>query len=391
MSSPASGLHNSYVIAARRSAIGRVGGLHRRRRIEEIAGPVIAAVLADVGIDPSRVDELVAGNASAGGNPARLIALAAGLPDTVSALTIDRESASGLDAILHGARLIATGEASIVVAGGAESVSTAPWRVAKPRTVFQTPRFDSQNAAYDLTGEAGPHILAAELLAGELQLTREALDAYALRSHIRAYLAHEAKRFLGEIVPLRMAADETRDESLDGDLTADDLADLAPFIDSGRLTPGNAGLPHDGAAFAVLVSEKLWRQLGQIPALRLTASVACGVAPDREASAPVEALRKLAERVNGSGLKAYGQLELGETSAAQAIALRDQLGLADEQLNPDGGAIARGLPVGAMGAISVTRLFTRMVRSRTRDSARKGIAVQGSRGGLGIAAAFEAV
>ena len=384
-------LQSSFIVAARRSAIGRVGGLHRHRRIEELAGPVIIAALADAGIAPDRVDELIAGNISAGGNPARLMALAAGLPGTVVALTVDRDCASGLDAILQGARLIATGEASVVVAGGAESLSTAPWRIAKPRTVYQTPRFDNQHAAYDLTGEADPHIAAAELLASELQLSREALDAYALRSHIRAYLAHEAKRFLGEIVPLRMSAEEARDESLDGDLTADDLAEFPPFTEGGRSAPGNTALPHDGAAFAVLVSETIWRELGEIPGLRLKASVACGVVPGREASAPVEALRKLGERVNGSGLRAFGQFELGETSAAQAIAVRDQLGLEDEQLNPDGGALARGLPIGASGAISIARLFTRMARRRGKEFVRQGIVVQGCKGGIGVAAAFEAV
>ena len=196
---------------------------------------------------------------------------------------------------------------------------------------------------------------------------------------------------MGEIVPLRTAAEETRDESLDGDLEADDLADIAPFVEGGRLTPGNTSLPHDGAAFAVVVSEAFWKELGEVPALRLMASVACGVAPKIEASAPVEALRKLAERVNGSGLKAFGQFEMGETSAAQAIALRDQLGIDDDLLNPDGGAVARGLPIGASGAITVTRLFTRMVRNRPKDAARRGVALQGSRGGLGVAAAFEAV
>ena len=287
--------------------------------------------------------------------------------------------------------MIATGEASIVVAGGAESLSTAPWRVAKPRTVYQTPRFDNQNAAYDQTGDADPHIAAAELLAGELQLTREALDAYALRSHIRAYLAHEAKRFLGEIVPLRIAAEETRDESLDGDLTADDLAEIAAFVEGGRTSPGNTALPHDGAAFAVLVSEKIWRELGEIPGLRLKASVACGVAPGREASAPVEALRKLGERVNGNGLRDFGQFELGETSAAQAIAVRDQLGLEDEQ------AQSRRRRAGAWPADrSQWRhrrypvVFTHGAH-RTKDFVRHGIAVQGCKGGLGVAAAFEAV
>lgn len=381
----------TYIVAARRTAIGRVGGLHRRRRIEELAGPVIAAVLADAGIAPTRVDELIAGNVTAGGNPARLIALSAGLPVTVAALTIDRDYASGIDAILHAARLIATGDASIVVAGGAEAISTAPWRVTKPRTVYQTPRFDNEHAAYDQTGNTGAQIAAAEHLAAELQLTRDALDAYALRSHIKAYLAHEAKRFVGEIVPLRVAADETRDESLDGDLTVDDLTDVAPFIEGGRLTPGNCSMPHDGAAFVVLVAEKVWKELGQAPGLRLTASAACAVAPDRETTAPVDALKKLARRVNGGGLRDYGLFELGETSAAQAIAVRDQLGLEDDSLNPDGGAIARGMPVGASSAVSVTRLFTRMVRARTPEAARRGMVVQGCKGGLAVAAAFELV
>lgn len=384
-------LSNTYIIAARRTAIGRVGGLHRRRRLEELTGPVIIAALADAGIGADRVDELFAGNVSAGGNPARLIALTAGLPGAVAALTVDRDNASGLDAVIQGSRSIATGAAEIVIAGGAESLSTAPWRVAKPRSVYQTPRFDNLAAAYDHTGDADPQIAASERLAAELRLTRDALDAYALRSHIRAHLAQEARRLLGEIVQLRMAAEETRDESVDGDLTADDLAEIPPFVEGGRTTPGNSGLPHDGAAFAVLVGERTWRALGRIPALRLRACVACGVEPAREASAPVEALRRLGVLLPETGLRACGQVELGETSAAQAIAVRDHLGLEDGVLNPDGGAIARGLPLGASGAVAVTRLFTRMVRDRGTDYARLGVAVQGSKGGLGVAAAFEAV
>ena len=384
----------AYIVAARRTVLGRVGGVHRRRRIEEIAGPVIAAALADAGIAATQVDELLAGNVSAGGNPARLIALAAGLPETVGALTIDRQCASGLDAIVHGARLIATGEARVVVAGGAEALSTAPWRVAKPRTVYQTPHFESLTAAFDGNGDATPHVGAGETLARELQLTRETLDAYALKSHIRACMAHDAKRFLKEIVALRTAAEETRDESLDDDLEVDELAELATFIDGGRLTTGNTAMPHDGAAFAVLVAESVWRDLGRKPALCLTAGVTAAVAADREASAPIAALKKLAERIEGrngrSTLDRFGLIELGETSAAQAIAVRDQLGIDEERLNPDGGAVARGLPLGAAGAVGVVRLFTRMARARGSDSARRGIAVQGSRGGQATAAAFEA-
>src|SRR5262249_27937056 len=123
----------AYVVAARRSALGRVGGLHKGRRIEELSAPVLAAALRDSGLKPQRVDEVIVGNASEGGNPARLIALAAGLSDDVPAVTIDRQCGSGLDAILGAIRAIAAGDAEVIVAGGAEALSTAPWRIAKPR------------------------------------------------------------------------------------------------------------------------------------------------------------------------------------------------------------------------------------------------------------------
>ncbi|MEL7048613.1 MAG: acetyl-CoA C-acyltransferase, partial [Pseudomonadota bacterium] len=124
---------SAYIIAARRTALGRVGGLHRHRRVEDLAAPVVGQVLDDAGLTSSDVEELIIGNASQGGNPARLIALASGLPLSTSALTLDRQCASGLDAILTGAAAVERGDATVVVAGGAESLSTAPWRIAKPR------------------------------------------------------------------------------------------------------------------------------------------------------------------------------------------------------------------------------------------------------------------
>ncbi len=131
----------AYIIAARRSALGRVGGLHRNRRIEDLAAPVVRAALADAGLGPEAVDEILIGNATQGGNPARLIALAAGLPETSAAATLDRQCGSGLDAIIAACRTIGGGEADVIVAGGAESLSTAPWRVAKPKSIYQTPHF----------------------------------------------------------------------------------------------------------------------------------------------------------------------------------------------------------------------------------------------------------
>lgn len=381
-----------YIVAARRSALGRVGGLHRKRRLEDLAAPVLSAALADAGLEPARVGDIVIGNATAGGNAARLIALAAGLPDSVPACTVDRHAASGLEAIMMAARQISAGDCEIAIAGGAEAVSTAPWRVAKPRAVHQTPQFLGLDDAADPAGGLPAGIAASEVLARALKLGRQALDAYALRTHIKAFLAHEAKRFVGEIVALRVAAEEARDESLNGDLTADDLADMAPFHEPhGVITPGNVSMVHDGAAAVVVVSEPVWKRLGQPAALRIVAGVAVGVTPDRDARAPIDAIKALQKRSQSVNLSDVRLVEMSEASAAQAIALRDALGLDDDELNPDGGAIARGAPLGASGALIVTRLFTRMVRQRKAGSPRFGIAVQGARGGLGQAVLFEAI
>src|SRR5262245_46366962 len=206
----------AYVVAARRSALGRVGGLHRNRRVEDLTAPVIAAALADAHVGAEEVDEIVIGNASQGGNPARLIALAAGLPLTVPALTIDRQCGSGLDAILHAVRGIISGDADIVVAGGAESLSTAPWRIAKPKNVFQMPRFIGMEPIADDIGDVTQPLAASEALARRFQISRAAQDAFAMKSHLRAETAREARRFVGEIVALRGNREEARDESAIG-------------------------------------------------------------------------------------------------------------------------------------------------------------------------------
>jgi len=137
----ATALGSSYLIAARRTALGRPGGLHRSRRLEDLTAPIVLAALQDAKLAPKVVEEIILGNTTAGGNPARMVGLAAGLRESVPALTVDRQCASGLDAILLAMRAVALGEADVIVAGGAESISTAPWRVAKPKNLFQTPRF----------------------------------------------------------------------------------------------------------------------------------------------------------------------------------------------------------------------------------------------------------
>lgn len=381
----------AYIIAARRTALGRIGGLHRQRRIEQLTVPVIAASLADCRIAPAQVDEIIIGNTSEGGNPARLIALAAGLPETASASTVDRQCGSGLDAIVAAGRLIGSGEADVVVAGGAESVSTAPWRIAKPRTVYQLPHFLKLEPGSAEIPEEPQLFEASEKLSRQFGISRVAQDTYAIEAHHRARTARSARRFVGEIVPLRANAEEARDESA-GEPDLADLTQLAPFIPpDGTLTVGNTTTLHDGAAIVVMVSARMWSSLGKPPALKLVASAAQGVPPDSEATAPIAALNKLLGRLNGRAPSDIGVIEMSESSAAQAIALTETFGFDDGIVNPDGGAIVRGHPLGAASAVLVVRLFTRLVRHSQSRRSPFGAATLGVIGGMGVAALFEAV
>lgn len=381
----------AYIIAARRTAIGRVGGLHKKRRLEELCTPVIDAALRDSELEPAQVDEIIIGNASEGGNPARLVALAAGLPEKASASTIDRQCGSGLDAILAAIRLVAAGEVDVVAAGGAEAISMAPWRIAKPRSLYQMPHFTRPQAELSGQGDALTQIEAAEELWSQLGINRAQQDAYALRSYLRAEAARSAKRFINEIVPMRANPEEARDQSaIEPDL--EDLARLAPYLaPDGTLTSGNTSSLHEGAAIAIVVSQRVWESLKKPQALRLVAGAAQGVSPDEEASAPIEAMKKLKERLNGRELPDIGVIEMSESSAAQAIAFAKSLEVDEALLNPDGGAISRGHPFGAAGAVLVTRLFTRMARSKNTNGPKLGVATLGVVGGMGIAALFESV
>jgi len=381
----------SYIVAARRTALGRPGGLHKCRRIESLTAPVVQAALQDAHLEAGAVDEIILGNTTAGDNPARIVGLAAGLSDSVPALTVDRQCASGLDAILLGMRAVALGEARVVVAGGAESLSTAPWRVARPKSLFQTPRFIGLEPEDGETADTPHSVTASEELARRLGITRHRQDAYALHSHLRAEQAMSERRFVHEIVPLRLAADETRDESTDvGGI--EDLAGLAPImLPDGTHTSGNISALQEGAAVVVIVSEEVYAELGRPRALRLAASVTQGVGADEEARAPVVALEKLLRTNSGFTRDQLALVEMSETSAAQALAVRDAFGLDEDELSPDGGALVRGYPLGAASAVSVVRLFTRMVRAPQKGQPRYGAVTQGAIGGLGVTALFEVV
>lgn len=382
---------STYIIAAKRSALGKIGGLHRNRRIADLAAPVILAALQDSGLRPADVDELIVGNASEGGNPARLISLASGLPETVASHSIDRQCASGLDAIIAAVRVVQAGEADVVVAGGADSLSTAPWRIAKPKSLYQLPHFLRVEPAGDDASDDVTPFEISELLPRRLGITRARQDAIAMQSHLRAEAARVGRRFAGEIVPMRANVEETRDQSA-VEPQLDDIEEMQPFAPPhGTLTPGNTSALHDGAAFVVVVSERIWRERGKPAAMRLISAAAKGVAHENDGEAPIEAMQKLYGRLNGFKRDDIGVFEMSESSAAQVIALSELLNVDLAKINPDGGAIARGHPLGAAGAVLVVRLFSSLVRASQPTKPKYGVATLGAIGGLGLAALFEAV
>ncbi len=346
------------------------------------------ALLKDSSVSGDMLDDVLVGNASAGGNPARLIVLAAGLPEAVAATTIDQQDASGLAAILQAMRLVANGDAECVIAGGAESLSTAPWRVARPRNTQQIPHFISPQQSKGDIANAPVSVTATECLAKRFNITRARQDAYAFMSYERALAARHSKRFQDEIVPLRSNPEEMRDQStVQHDFG--DFSEELPFLEeTGTLTPANISTWHDGAAFVLIVSEAVWTSLGRPPALTLVSNAGVGVEADEEAAAPIAAIDKLYKRLNGFDRTAIGIVETSESSAAQAIALSEALGISDNAINPEGGAISRGHPFGAAGALLVVRLFSQLIRHATPQTSQYGPAALGAAGGLGMAALF---
>ncbi len=388
MSTPA-----SVLISARRSAVGRVGGLHRSRRVEELAEPVLRAALADAGCEPALIEGLLLGNTTTGAKAARTIGLAAGLPETSYALTLDSQCASGLEAIVDAVRRIAAGEADVLVAGGAESVSTAPWRIGRPKNPYQMPHFIGYHAPGMEAGGGAEAFEADEMLARQLDISRGAQDAYALHAHLVAEQARERRQFIGEIAGIRATPEEMRDQTA-ADLDLDELGELQPFQPAdGTLTPGNTSTLADGAAFVVVVSGRTWEALGRPKGLVLRRSDCCGVAMTQAASAGHIALDRLLQRGRDKASRDAGTLaavETSEASAVEAIALARGLKLGDGVLNAGGGALVRGQPLGAASAVCVVRLFSRLIRAE-KPAGRLGAVTQRATGGLGLAAVFEAV
>ncbi|HYH21332.1 MAG TPA: thiolase family protein [Azospirillum sp.] len=381
------------IVAARRTPVGRIGGILREMAVERLAAPVIRAVLADAGLDPAEVDDVILGNAvGPGGNVARLSALAAGLPVHVPGVTVDRQCGSGLEAINQAARLIEAGAGEVYLAGGVESTSTAPWRIAKPAGVYRTPRFyDRARMAPDEVGDPEMGV-AAENVARAFGITRERQDLYALNSHHKAVASQATGRFAREIVPLDLPGGgmAEHDECPRADTSPEKLARLKPvFVEGGTVTAGNACPVNDGAAVVAVVSERRFRQLGLSAGLLVVDSTAAGVDPNLLGTGPVPAVRRLLARNPALHLDAVDLVEFNEAFASQVLACLDTLGIAEERVSVGGGALALGHPYGASGAILVTRLFSEMTAPDA--AARRGLATLGIGGGLGLATLLERI
>jgi 3-oxoadipyl-CoA thiolase len=354
--------------AAVRTPFGRHGGALASVRTDDLAAlPIQALVERLKHLDWAAVDEVILGCANQAGednrNVARMAALLAGLPETVPGVTVNRLCASGLEAVGQAARAIGAGEAELVLAGGVESMSRSPYVLAKAGGAFaRDQKLEDTTLGWRLVNPAMEKAYGidsmtqtAENLAREDGVAREDQDAYALRSQERAERARAEGRLAEEIVPVtppgREAKQVETDEQPRPATTLEDLARLKPLLGpGGTITAGNASGLNDGAACVLLASEQAAVRHGLEPIARVTGMASAAVAPRVMGRGPVPAIRKLLAR-QGRSLGDYDVVELNEAFAAQVLACTRALGLADDaaHVNPNGGAIALGHPLGASG------------------------------------------
>jgi acetyl-CoA acetyltransferase family protein len=356
-----------YIVDAVRTPVGKYGGMLSAVRPDDLAAHVVRALLDRTpGLDPARIDDVIFGNANGAGeenrNVARMAALLAGLPVTVPGVTVNRLCASGLEAVVQAARAVAVGEASIAVAGGVESMSRAPWVLPKPERAFPAGsqelisttlgwRMVNKRMNPEWTVALGE---GAELIADKHGITREQQDAFALASHHRAAAAWKDGLFDAEVVPVEgpvTGAVATRDETIRADSSMEALARLKPvFRAGGTVTAGNASPLNDGAAALLITDEEGLRATGREPLARIRSSAVTAVEPQYFGLGPVEAVRRSLAR-SGRGFGDLRVLELNEAFAAQVLGcLAEWPDLDPAVVNPRGGAIAIGHPLGASGA-----------------------------------------
>jgi acetyl-CoA acyltransferase len=382
---------NVIVASALRTPVGRaVKGSLKDTRPDDLAGYVLQAAAKSVpGLDPQQVDDVVLGcampEAEQGLNIARNAVFLAGLPNSVSAQTINRFCSSGLQAIVLGGLAVHSGLQDVVIAGGVESMSMVP--MSGNKVSLNPTLMERYPEAYIAMGHT------AERVAKRFAVSREAQDAFAVRSHERALAALAAGRFIGETlaVPARIfeagqvgSREFSRDELPRAGTTLQVLAKLpAVFTQGGSVTAGNSSPLSDGAAAAVLLSDRKAQELSVQPLGRLLGFAVAGVDPDVMGIGPVPAIQKLL-KLTGLSLADIDLFEINEAFAAQAVYCQRELGIADEKLNVNGGAIALGHPLGCTGA----KLTASLLHELRRRGGRYGIVSMCIGGGMGAAGLF---
>jgi 3-oxoadipyl-CoA thiolase len=384
------------VLSAVRTPIGRYGGVLSGVRPDDLAGIAIAAAVERVGVDGGVIDDVYFGCANQAGednrNVARIGALLAGLPESVAGVTVNRLCASGLSAVVSASHAVMAGDVEVAVAGGVESMSRAPLVMTKAESAF--PR--GNQTAWDTTlGWRFPNARLEEMfplesmgetgenVAERWNVSREDQDAFALRSQQRWAAANAASRFADELVPV---GEVGVDEHPRPETTAQALAGLRPaFRTGGTVTAGNASGINDGAAALVVASEDKARELGVEPLGAFVGSAVAGVDPRVMGIGPIPAVRKLLERT-GIGVEQLDLVELNEAFASQSLAVIRELGLDEDKVNVNGGAIALGHPLGMSGA----RLVVSLLHELRRRNGRYGLATLCVGIGQGVAALFEA-
>ena len=391
-------MRESVIASAVRTPTGKFLGALKVFTAPELGALVIAEAVRRAGIDPAIVDECIMGNvvtAGLGQNPARQAALRAGLSDRVAALTINMVCGSGLRAVMLGVQGIAAGDIDIAVAGGMESMSNCPYLLPRVREglrmgngeLLDSMITDGLWCAFEQChmGNAG------EVVAEHYAIGREAQDAYAARSHQRALKATEAGWFKDEIlsisVPQRKGPPTRadRDEAIRPDTTVESLGRLTPaFKKDGSVTAGNAPSVNDGASAVVVMAADRARSLGVTPMARIVGHAASGLPPKFVLMTPVEAIRRLVQKV-GWDLQDVDLFEINEAFSVQAVAIVRELGIDDSKVNVNGGAVALGHAIGSSGA----RVLTTLVYALKQRHLTRGIAALCLGGGNGVAVAVE--
>ncbi|MEN0083261.1 MAG: acetyl-CoA C-acyltransferase [Leifsonia sp.] len=391
----------AYLVDGVRTPVGRYGGALAGVRPDDLAALVVGEVVRRAGVPGDALDEVVLGAANQAGednrNVARMAVLLAGLPDEIPALTVNRLCASGLTAVIQAAQGIRAGDADLVVAGGVESMTRAPWVQGKPERAYAKPgpQYDT-SIGWRFTN---PRLLArdkatytmpetAEEVARIDGITREDADAFALQSHRRAAAAADAGRFDAELLAVDTPAGPVvADEGIRRDTSLDALSRLKPVVAGGSVvTAGNSSPLNDGASAIVVASAEAVERHGLRPRARIVAAASAGVAPEVMGLGPVPATQKALARA-GLDVSDLGAVELNEAFASQALACIRRLGLDPATVNADGGAIALGHALGSSGSRILVTLLGRM----EREGARFGLATMCVGVGQGTSLIVEAV